>query len=123
MGVDSSLQGVPEFDKLQVVKTGSGSITNTVGSGGGTTVATITHNLGYVPIVMAYGGSLSTGMIPLPLPTAYTTDNTLISFWEYMYVSNITSTTFDISLAKKGPSGTTTKTFSYILLRYSAGQN
>lgn len=50
MGVDSNLTGVPTFDTLEIVKTGSLSVTHTAGTTGAST--TIQHDLGYLPIAL-----------------------------------------------------------------------
>lgn len=68
------VQGVPDFDKLQLVVVGYTSI-----SSDGSTVGqqTIPHNLGYKPSVMAFlnnvdvsgSGGLTISSVDIPLPT------------------------------------------------------
>lgn len=71
MGIDINLSGVPEFDTLEIVKTGklsTSSFSFDTGAGnyaqGGTT-ASASHNLGYVPAVIAY---IDGGLVYYPVP-------------------------------------------------------
>lgn len=52
MGVDTSLTGLPTFDHLEIIKTGTGIIP-AVGAFDHSELH-ITHNLGFKPIVIAY---------------------------------------------------------------------
>lgn len=77
MGVDIKLTGIPNFDKLEVVKSG---ITTIQSDGSPTNWSTTPHNLGYTPTVLAYlndvsiAGVSSTGNIPLPTYLGLTVD-------------------------------------------------
>lgn len=50
MGVDSSLTGVPQFDKLEIIQSGSARLNKGASTLDATVV--VTHNLGYVPIAL-----------------------------------------------------------------------
>jgi hypothetical protein len=50
MGTDSQLTGIPDYNKLKIVRSGVTQVTAVAGSG---QVDLITHNLGYIPMVLA----------------------------------------------------------------------
>lgn len=52
MGVDSNLQGVPNFNALEIVKTGTITVNLTAPATQATN--TVSHNLGFVPVYLAY---------------------------------------------------------------------
>lgn len=63
MGVDSNISAYPNFDKLELVKTGI--LTATAASETDSTTTTA-HNLGYTPIILAF---VSYNTVHRPLPT------------------------------------------------------
>lgn len=69
MGGIVNLTGVPDFDQLEVVKEGSTAISL---SPSANSSVTISHNLGYVPIIFAFLDQVgispyfTSGDIPLP---------------------------------------------------------
>lgn len=79
MGLESNTMGAPDFDKLEVIKTGSLDLaiayTGTTVSAG-TQTKVLTHSLGYKPVVMAFaslpdGTSLEQNLIPIPYVTFF----------------------------------------------------
>lgn len=64
MGLDPALQGIPQFDSLEIIKTGS--TTNPAVTPNNSFTRTIAHNLGFVPIPFAF---LSDGTFYKQLPT------------------------------------------------------
>lgn len=63
MGVDTILTGVPQFDTLEIVKTGT--LTLAKGASVDSQDTTFNHNLGYVPIVIAmYDNGTNTYTLP-----------------------------------------------------------
>lgn len=52
MGVESVLTGIPEFDNIEVVKTGTTTLSRNAGTR--TQTQTVAHNLGYRPAVLAF---------------------------------------------------------------------
>lgn len=66
MGVDTALKGVPQFDQLQLVKTGTTTITMAAND---ETSLAVPHNLGYTPIATVYASYNQVGSIVFMLPT------------------------------------------------------
>lgn len=64
MGVDVSLTGIPAFDTFELVKVGNLTITKAINSTVGT--GSVSHNLGYVPVVLGYYDA-GTAMQQLPI--------------------------------------------------------
>lgn len=53
MGVDTSLTGVPDFDKIEVIKQGTATMP-AIGAGTFNSSITIPHGLGYPPTALVY---------------------------------------------------------------------
>lgn len=53
MSTDSVLTGIPNFNRLEVVKTGTSSVTPT-GASTEEVSTVVAHNLGFVPVVLAF---------------------------------------------------------------------
>lgn len=66
MGVDTALKGVPQFDQLQLVKTGNTTITMEASDSSSLAVP---HNLGYTPIATVYGSYDQVGSLVFMLPS------------------------------------------------------
>lgn len=134
MSQEQPLQGVPNFDKLEVVKVGTASsplctiTTSGAGWGTNTTVNTYAHGLGYKPIAIGYLiGSVSPNYY-YPLNFERTTANFsgtidffIISIKIYtdetnVYVSNNTT----ISTTTAGGLNVTGSGVKYYLLRPKA---
>lgn len=118
MGVDIQLTGVPDFDKLEIVKTGK--VTTTFGVSGVHQLIH-PHNLGYRPLLLIYWvNEDDTFYTPLPIAPAQTVDTgaNRVYFLQWAY-AEVDDTNIYISLANSLSVGPT-MSFRYYLLRQSA---
>lgn len=61
-----SMEGVPDFDKFEIVRKGKVTLASPNSAGSSTNVS-VTHSLGYQPLVMAFVAFSSTGTkFPIP---------------------------------------------------------
>lgn len=105
MGVDISLTGIPDFDKLEVVK--SGVFTLTLPAGNYYAEGRVAHNLGYFPISMVYA--------KIPYFSSILTSDTVFSFttpFSYLnsdgfamlnFYSTVTGTGIDFNIQVTNP--------------------
>jgi hypothetical protein len=114
-------QSNPDYDKLEVVKSGTTSIAVVADDGG---TVTITHNLGFIPIVMAFVSN--DGTVYQPLPYTVYTDVTITGthYWlptQIYRINSVTATDFTITLDYQfGTSNTVTTNFAYYLFQKRA---
>lgn len=90
MGVDTNLTGVPQFDQLEIIKSGSYAADLTAIPINSSGTSTIAHNLGYVPHAIVYltiPGS--DGKIPMPY-IAFS-DATGLMIWQFSYTLDKTN--------------------------------
>ena len=101
MGLDASLTGIPEFDSIELIKTGIiNAAASTLTSGGAgvwsfdTQSVTVNHNLGYTPILLAYiGGFINNGFVPIPFTVMTSSSSTAVAWIEYYPLVDSTSIT------------------------------
>lgn len=113
------IQGVPDFDKLEIVVAGNTSV-----SSNGSTISwtTIPHNLGYRPMVLAFmddvgiGGIFSDGDIPLPTWQQANLSDTFIKFSTWLFASADTTNVYAIMFNTTG-SPVESFNIKYYLLR------
>lgn len=100
MGVDIQLSGAPEFDQLELLKTGLVTLPAITAPPQETTVV-LTHNLGYRPIVIASVLNTSGNEAPLPFLVAAVGGGSDGSVVSNIYVYPVTET--DVTFVRDVP--------------------
>jgi len=115
MGVEQSLTGVPQFDNIEVVSSGTASIDTTAGTDNA--AATIPHGFtGFVPIPMV--AIFQNGIYqPLPAVTAFNSGaNNTVGMQTYFYAAT-DSTNLYINFLAGFSANWGVFTFKWYLLR------
>lgn len=103
-------------DVFKIVSKGTATVNQSAGNINKTIV---THNLGYLPIVLAYFGNSGTSYVPLPMFN-YSVGASL-TLNQLVYVANITPTTFEIWCSTaSGSAQTLSFPVTYYLLQETA---
>lgn len=119
MGIQTNQTSVPQFDQLEIVKSGVATMTL---SGDTTKDLIITHNLGYAPIPLVYRES---GGVYFPLPVLATYANTSansgeISAWYYCGTDSTSLAIQRLALGSAPTPVSGTVNFRYYLMRSTA---
>lgn len=118
-GADSELIFNSEQNVLKIVSFGTTSVSSDdSATGGHIGSTTITHDLGFIPIVIAFvqsGGS----WFPMPAAPAYSVSGTGTVFTQYIFIYSITSFNFVINF-NNSAGGNATYNVKYYLLQETA---
>lgn len=123
MGVDASIQGVPNFDKLQIVKVGYIDVIKAASTVQGEGI--VNHNLGYKPVTFVYldyydeavGQTYLQSMPQVSVNTADGTTNNYYDWWvtETQIAARITTPSSSSNYTDE-----ITERFKYYLCREAA---
>lgn len=115
---EPALQSVPQFDKLEVVKAGTISLTKNASSSSAT--STTAHGLGYQPIILAYSQNAA-GVAYVPLQYYFVNLSSGLVDYEYAISVDNTNIYLFIGAPNYGTNtyytATWTVTIKYYLLR------
>jgi len=112
-----ALQGIPQFDQLEIVRSGVATFAN-IPAGAGATGVTVNHNLGFTPIVIASAGTTISNN-PLPYINLSGSSSLAVALIIYVSVLNTLNVTFTWQQDSTGSAVTAPKV-NYYLCRIRA---
>jgi hypothetical protein len=120
MGIDANVTGIENFEYLELIKTGVATIDgNTTGDNDAETI--VNHNLGFVPIVIAYLDYSGTGggyrMLPTWTGRSFSGGNVVFNTWVDV---SVTSSVIDFDFYSGTASNFGTFNVRYYLFRQKA---